>query len=25
LLNEALQWVKAHHAELMKDWQKWHP
>jgi len=25
LLDEAVQWVKAHHAELMEDWKKWHP
>jgi hypothetical protein len=25
LLDEALEWVKAHHRELMEDWKKWHP
>jgi hypothetical protein len=25
MADEALEWVKAHHEELMEDWKKWHP
>lgn len=25
VLDEALTWVRAHQAELLKEWNQWHP